>query len=295
MQPIKVLSLYLFLISNFSYAEQGVYMLVSGDLTEEQVSAIEETTDYKAIGYFNSTRHRTTDSYPKEEDFEGVEGLSIGYGMERERTNGIKSLSGFATSQLGFDEWGTEETKSLAQSIKEINARAREIHEATKKYGIYAIMRDSGFFQRHDSSKSLETLSPFDIDIEGQGIFFDEQEEETENINPLFQENYAGIYQFMEGEEEVKISTLFGVYALEEDAFQEDKIYFRFSEPIGGGGGGGGSLPGSYKTAKDIIQNHSDYPQRNTLLEWNTNNNSSSVLFVLPSESFSDIDSLNLR
>ena len=259
MQPIKVLSLYLFSAASFSYAEQGVYMLVSGELTEEQVSAIEETTDYKAIGYFNSDRQRIDGSYPKEEDFEGLGGLSSRYGMEREQDNGTKSLSGFSTFQLGF-EWGNEGTKSLWQSIEEINAQAREIHEATKKYGIYAIMGDSGFFQRHNSRQSFETSSSFDI--EEWRTLFDGREEEKENMNPLLPGSYAGIYQAMNGEEEVEISTLFGIYAIEKDDSQEDKVSLYFSEPIGGGGGAGGSLFNSYKTAKDIIQNHSDYLQR---------------------------------
>lgn len=316
MQAIKLLSLCFFVVSSFSYGEEGIYMLVSGDLTTDQVFVIEKNTGYKAVGYFDRSQQKVVGGYSNEEDFGEMGDLPSRYGIGREETEMMKSLFQKVSSvrkgninKLAGRNWSLAEKQtgfpnmtnfrnvqriggmqSLRQSIEEINARAREIHEEIEKNGIYAVTGELGFLQRYNFSESHDFWSI--LDTEERGTFFDEHEineEEMEGIKAFHQRIYERTDQSMDIEEEKGIATLWGAYAIGKDTSQDEGVYIRFSEPIGGGGGGWSSLLKALESPKTLIQNHSNWSNlqpRHKALEWNTNNENSSMLFVLPSQDF---------
>ena len=331
MKSIKLLlSLFLFLVSSFSYGEEGVYMLVSGDLTEEQVSDF-QSAGYKALGRFRGFEPGINIEYHREEDSEGINFLSLSFGhvdriiTQEERIKMIRSIYDVVTSKKANTSWGSMGYWDIGEKhigFSDISKYKRIAEIMRKKGSWQAVMEDEEeiysemvtmelipqSFYSHTGG-GLGSIAKYNFNENFEiGVSFGRGRTDTvsndygldeEELKALQQKVYDMTYRAAGIGEEPSIAFGLGTYETEID-LSKGKIHFHLSEPIGGGGGGTGSPFSSLsEISKSLIPSHStleresDYLQpRTKALEWN-NNNDSSVLFVLPSQSFSGSGNLD--
>ena len=148
-----------------------------------------------------------------------------------------------------------------------------------------------GSFAKYNFNENLEIgVSLGRVEIDTFSNDYEMDEEQTEQLKSLYPEIHDRTYRAMGIDERTSIATAWGTYETETDISQR-KIHFHLSEPIGGGGGlGGRQFSDSSETLKSLIPSHSTLDRASDYLQPRTKalerNNDSSVLFVLPSQSF---------
>ena len=320
MKFIKLLSLCLFLVSGFSYGEQGSYILISGNLTEEQMLML-RNSGHKIIGYVDGFQKEIITEYSPKADFDGIKFIPQGYRGNEEQTEmrrflyetmlSFKNISedltasdlGIAGKQVDFSDINKfagvkmiEDSKSISEAIAEMSAHKRGINTGSLQEGFSTSTGELGFFSKYNFNRIPEIGVASDM-RETVSFFngYEINEERIEEIKAF----YKKVYQAMGIDEEMGISAIWGTYKAETNN-SKGTAYFHFSEPIGGGGGGGGSpFSALSETSKGLIPNNysswdslssDSSPFRYRVMERNI---SPSVLFVLPSRDFESKDSLS--